>query len=118
MLILKKGLYVPAYLQLLANSKLPILPYKQKVIAYRSKGKAPLVEDPEFTTEREWLIHKLQEGGLVPVETGSSQQSVTPNDIEDGIECGCCFTSYPFVCMIFLSPGLTHPPPGKDDTMS
>ncbi|KAL4266826.1 RING-type domain-containing protein [Pleurotus pulmonarius] len=99
-LILQNGLYVPAYLQLLVNSKLPIRPYKQKVIAYRPKGKAPLVEDPDFTAEREWLVHKLQEGTLVPVEAGSSQQPITPDDIEDGIECGCCFTSYPFEKMI------------------
>ncbi|KAF7425989.1 hypothetical protein PC9H_008351 [Pleurotus ostreatus] len=99
-LLLKKGLYVPAHLQLLVDSKLPILPYKRKVIAYRSKGKAPLVEDPDFTTEREWLVHKLQEGALVPNATGSSQQSITPSDVEDGIECGCCFTSYPFEKMV------------------
>ena len=52
--------------------------------------------DPEFDRERDWLLEKLQ------LEAIASTQPVMEDSGEclDGIECGCCFSDYPFVCTL------------------
>ena len=62
----------------------------------KSKGKKVARQDPEFDRERHWLLQKLQEDAEV-----AAQITVIPEDTltaeGEGIECGCCFSSYPFV---------------------
>lgn len=54
----------------------------------KRKGKGKARHDPEFEKERAWLIRKLHEGAaLHGVEEGEGE----------GLECGCCFSAYPFV---------------------
>jgi E3 ubiquitin-protein ligase RNF216 len=63
----------------------------------RAKGKGR--HDLEFEKERAWVIKKLQEdaaAGLDNEEDG------------DGFECGCCFTTYPFVSCFVCPPSRTN----------
>ena len=55
--------------------------------------------DPEFEKERAWLIRKLQE------EVAAGMDN-TMEDEGEGFECGCCFSSYPFVRLSFRHPGV------------
>ena len=54
----------------------------------KSKGKAAQRTDPEFVKERAWLLSKLLE------DAASGGDDV---EEDEGFECGCCFSSYPFV---------------------
>ncbi|OCH88146.1 hypothetical protein OBBRIDRAFT_795550 [Obba rivulosa] len=92
------SLYAPAHLTLLAQSKEPRLPYKPKARP-GAKGKGVAQHDAELEKEREWLRLKLQEGAG-PSQPSASGSGVSSEDVEGGIECGCCFTEYPFEKMI------------------
>lgn len=90
-LALNNVLYAPTYLVLHEQSKLENLPYKQKATATRRgrKGKTVVRLDEELEKEIEWVKLKLQ-GGL-------EDNAQTAEEPEDGIECACCFSIYPFV---------------------
>ena len=87
-------LYAPTFLYLRTEHRKPgavpaASPSKDKK-KKKGKGKAAQRSDPEFERERAWLIRKLVDdaaNGLVTVE----------EDEGEGFECGCCFSSYPFV---------------------
>lgn len=93
------SLYAPAYLFLYEEAKKPNLPYRLKAPGKTGKGKNVLRHDAELAKEVEWVKLKLQEdaGGTQAEEDGTE-------DAEDGIECGCCFSTYPFVRASSLSP--------------
>lgn len=108
MLSAQKGFYAPTYIALAAERKRGApLPYKLKKSAgpsvASSKGKQKVLEDEEFDREREWLLQKLQEESLEKDEAVAEELDIEENG-EDNIECGCCFSDYPFVCIrSFLS---------------
>lgn len=60
----------------------------------RCSGKHRQITDEEFEKERAWLVARLEATPLADkpgAETGMGE--------EDGdIECGCCFSTSPFVC--------------------
>ncbi|KAJ3717653.1 hypothetical protein DFJ43DRAFT_789592 [Lentinula guzmanii] len=95
-----KGLYAPTHLHLAEEkARGTPFPYFPKKILYKppSKGKHRALEDAEFTRERAWLLEKLKENELkmdVAVAEQVNQQEY--DECGDGIECGCCFTTYPF----------------------
>ncbi|KAH7929949.1 hypothetical protein BV22DRAFT_1028918 [Leucogyrophana mollusca] len=95
------GFYAPAYFHLVEDQKKVPLPYKTKTAPSRTTGKGKAKHDPEFESEREWLVLKLQEDAApndaVLAEQMNEQEY---KDTGDGIECGCCFSSYPFDKMI------------------
>lgn len=94
--------YAPTYLLLTEELKKQPLPFKLKTInSVVGKGKAR--EDPEFDKEREWVLLKVVE--LATEQDVALATSVNEKEYEDngeGIECGCCFSEYPFVCVQFL----------------
>lgn len=92
-----KSLYAPTHLHFLAEKERgPPFPYIPKKIAYKlsGKGKRRELVDAEFNIERAWLLEKLKSK---EVEMVAEQQAIE-EECEDGIECGCCFSTYPFVC--------------------
>ena len=102
-LALHSTLYAPTYLFLSAQEKRlqkegnqEPWPYSRKVAPYKAakgKGKAVLGDDPEFEAERAWILEQLAEG------EGGKVQEEEYEDNGDGIECGCCFSTYPFVSL-------------------
>ncbi|KAJ4488145.1 hypothetical protein J3R30DRAFT_3433416 [Lentinula aciculospora] len=99
-----KSLYAPTHLHFLEEKKRgPPFAYVPKKTLYKpsSKGKHPALEDLEFEQERSWLLQKLKEDEIkmdVAVAEQINQQEY--EDCGEGIECGCCFTAYPFDKMI------------------
>ncbi|KAF7338212.1 hypothetical protein MVEN_02046300 [Mycena venus] len=71
-----------------------VLRYTPKTIPSRlpAKGKRKALHDAEFEKEREWIKSRVEKE---PVEV--EEESA---ECEDGIECGCCFSNYPFEKMI------------------
>ncbi|EMD32740.1 hypothetical protein CERSUDRAFT_99118 [Gelatoporia subvermispora B] len=94
-------LYAPTHLELLAQSQQAKLPYKPKGRRpAKGKGKGVVHHDAELEKEREWLRLKLLESEPGPSQSSSDTSGVSGADAESGIECGCCFTDYPFEKMI------------------
>ncbi|KAI9456529.1 hypothetical protein BJY52DRAFT_553150 [Lactarius psammicola] len=95
-LSLHKGCYVPTYLYLLRQgadpaSAVPCSPQGPK-IKRKINSKAFLTEQ-EFMKEHTWLVKYMEcRGGTT--DSGSIPQ--IEGDGGDEIECGCCFSNYPF----------------------
>ncbi|KAJ7109483.1 hypothetical protein C8R44DRAFT_635668 [Mycena epipterygia] len=89
------SLYAPSHIFLAEEKRRGgVLPYVPKTIPSRAiaKGKRKALHDPEFEKEREWIASRAYE----------EQADVEEEYIDegDGIECGCCFSTYPFDKMI------------------
>ena len=94
--------YAPTHLALIADLSQTPPPFNLKTVPTRisAKGKARQYEDEDLQKERTWLEAKLLE--MVTGPAPESQDPSIPGDevlLEDGtgIECGCCFSEYPFV---------------------
>jgi TRIAD3 protein (E3 ubiquitin-protein ligase RNF216) len=99
------ALYSPTYLFLTEEKKKKRLPYNTKTIPSRVTGKGKAKQDPAFDEEREWLMLKLQrEVALIDAEVAEQVNEQEYEDCVDGIECGCCFSTYPFVCLSLSLP--------------
>lgn len=114
-------MYAPTYLFIAEEQKLSRLPYIVKSIPSRvGKGKAKA--DPEFERERAWLLEHVQDVVAHDEQVAEELNEQEYEDCGDGIECGCCFSTYPFVritlilCLIPNSD--TNFPIGQDDTVS
>ncbi|KAF8212123.1 hypothetical protein K438DRAFT_1806002 [Mycena galopus ATCC 62051] len=89
------SLYAPTHIFLAEEkSRGGVLPYTPKTIPSRvaAKGKRKALHDAELEKEKEWIksrAHDIQADAEEPSE-----------ECEDGIECGCCFSTYPFEKMI------------------
>ncbi|KAJ7741519.1 hypothetical protein DFH07DRAFT_837532 [Mycena maculata] len=92
------SLYAPTYLFLAEEKHSGALPYVPKTIPSRApvKGKRKALHDPEFENERDWITSRVQEDAHA-AEKAVEEECV---DGEDGIECGCCFSNYPFDKMV------------------
>ncbi|KAH9942854.1 hypothetical protein B0H21DRAFT_511019 [Amylocystis lapponica] len=89
------GLYAPTHLFLREEAKHPELPYKRKHAGRSAKGKGVARTDEELEKEKAWLALRLQDA------EGSAGPAPTEEHEDEGeIECGCCFTSYPFDKMV------------------
>lgn len=92
-------LYAPTYLFLRAKHRCARppdpapAPSNHKRRNGKGKGKAAQRSDVEFEKERAWLIRKLLDDAAAGIngidEAGGGE-----------FECGCCFSSYPFVCLL------------------
>ncbi|KAJ7465267.1 hypothetical protein FB451DRAFT_1263132 [Mycena latifolia] len=96
----QRSLYAPTHLFLEEEQRRggppPYVPNAISSCA-TEKGKRKALFDPEFETEREWInsrAHDDTEGVQANVEDYFTA------DFEDGIECGCCFSTYPFDQML------------------
>lgn len=91
--------YAPTYLYLLQNGASPISvlpvapnPGKRRVKIRRKSSH----DEEEFTKEHTWLVQTLEtrQGSPVPDLTCSTSEHLEEGE---GVECGCCFMTYPFV---------------------
>lgn len=91
--------YAPTYLLLAEELKKEPLPFKLKVtnsVVGKGKGK----QDPGFDEEREWVLLKVAELATerdAALAAAANEQEYQDNG--EGIECGCCFSEYSFVCV-------------------
>ncbi|KAG6377314.1 hypothetical protein JVT61DRAFT_15103 [Boletus reticuloceps] len=94
--------YAPTYLLLADELKKEPLPFKFKSTnSVVGKGKGKARQDPEFDREREWILLKVAE--LATEKDAELAAAVNEQEYENngqGIECGCCFSEYPFDQMI------------------
>lgn len=98
MRLLENRFYAPTHLLLGEQEKQDSPPYARKSVPSRVSGKGKAKFDAEFEAERQWLLqqqdaHISTDGARLEATNGDDN-----DDCEDGIECGCCFASYPFVC--------------------
>jgi E3 ubiquitin-protein ligase RNF216 len=97
-LSLHEGHYAPTYLHLLQHGATPtsVVPVAPKAGKRRRKanGKSSLNEE-DLVTEHIWLVEELENR-----RNASVLDPLPQAEEEEGgdIECGCCFSSYPFVC--------------------
>ena len=93
--LLDKRFYAPTYLLLSEELSRDHLPFKLKLTnSVVSKGKVR--EDPEFDKEREWVLLRVAElASERAAALAAKEQEYEDNG--EGIECGCCFSDYPFV---------------------
>lgn len=88
------SLYAPTHLFLRQQLKLNPLPFRPKVTPTRWTGKGKH-HDAEFERELAWLLDFSK--GEVDKVSVPLQQEEDDDECEDGIECGCCFSTYAFV---------------------
>jgi hypothetical protein len=93
---MQENYYAPAYLYLLQHGASPIsvLPVAPNLGKKRSKARSKSSNDEEeFMKEHTWLVQKLE------TRQGSPVPDLTSEHLEEGegVECGCCFMTYPFV---------------------
>lgn len=117
--LLANQFYAPTYLLLAEELKKEPLPFKLKSTnSVVSKGKAR--QDPEFDKEREWVLLRLTELAAerdAALAASAHEQECLDNG--EGIECGCCFSEYPFVRANWLSlPTISDFLTGPDDSVS
>jgi hypothetical protein len=100
----------------------PEKPYKRKKtprVPSGNKGKERA--DEAFDVEKAWVVQHVS--GLAGIPRRRSLAAILVGEeanagegsggVEDGIECGCCFDSYPFVSRSYL---LEHLHPNVDIT--
>jgi len=102
MQLLVNRFYAPTHLFLAEEEKGDSLPYVRKSLPSKVSGKGKSKPDAEFEAERQWLLQ--QQDAYITTDEARLEQANDDDDdyeeCEDGIECGCCFASYPFVCYI------------------
>ncbi|KAG2353771.1 hypothetical protein BDR07DRAFT_1454389 [Suillus spraguei] len=98
--LLQRRFYASVHLFLIEKGDKP--PYLPKSVPSRVSGKGRQKHDLEFEAERQWLLQQQN----TPVSAGMRPLPDQTNDddaceeCEDGIECGCCFSSYSFDKMV------------------
>lgn len=101
------GFYAPTFFFLRQKDKQLRQPHEAVKHPYTSrstpfqpskKGKHRAMHDAEFEQERAWLIRELAKDDQEIAEKVNEQEY---EDSGDGIECGCCFSTYPFVSFPF-----------------
>ena len=108
---INNSLYAPAYLALRVQQRTVPLPYRPLARA-RSKGKGKRVQrrDEELEAEIRWVQETLEEE---EVQHATQVAEAEAEEEEGGIECGCCFTDYPFVSVparhLTFHPSLVSP---------
>jgi E3 ubiquitin-protein ligase RNF216 len=98
------GLYAPTHIFLAEKPEryLQAVRFRLPFDRYKTKGKCRELHDDEFDKERDWILEVMAK----------------TDECEDGIECGCCFARFRFVCMvIYLSTSLTSLVTAQNDPM-
>ncbi len=96
-LSLHEGCYAPTYLYLLRQGINPASAVPRSLQRGKRKRKTnskAFLTEQEFTKEHTWLVKYMESRGSL------AASSPTPQVEGDGngeIECGCCFSNYPFV---------------------
>ncbi|EJT97149.1 hypothetical protein DACRYDRAFT_72456, partial [Dacryopinax primogenitus] len=100
--------YAPTHLRLLRESQSEALPYtpKGRPTPSKIKGKGKATFDPDFESEREWLLLKIGADKLKADEELAeklNEEEYVANG--EGLECGCCFGEYAFDKMVQCAEG-------------
>lgn len=91
-------LYTPTYLALRQQQDAPSPPYVPNKRPAKAKGKYRELRDSELEKEFEWLeCYLVQERAKEDAQYAKDMNNEQCEENGDGIECGCCFSSYPFV---------------------
>lgn len=100
------GFYGPTYFflkdqegqnqELLDLNQAVNLPYTRRVTPFQpsKKGKKREIQDPELEREHAWVLEELARRDQQIAEKVNEEEYEVCGD---GIECGCCFSEYPFV---------------------
>jgi TRIAD3 protein (E3 ubiquitin-protein ligase RNF216) len=111
---LNNELYAPTHIQLTTEMESDVPPFTVKATKTKTpmgKGKEREMQDEDFEREKTWLLLKdvpviqefpvarsLQDQAPGGSGTPLGESNVLPED-EGGLECGCCFSPAPFVCI-------------------
>ncbi|KAG1729566.1 hypothetical protein EDB19DRAFT_115472 [Suillus lakei] len=98
--LLRHRFYAPTHLFLAEKRDPP--PYVPKTVPSRVSGKGREKHDPEFEAERQWLLQRQNapvSADVQPLPNRTNDDDAC-EECEDGIECGCCFSLYPFDKMV------------------
>ncbi len=93
-----RGFYAPTHFHLLEEQAKPSGRYKIKGTKSKVPAKTKVV-DPLFLSERDWVEQKLVEDAVRRDQEAAESIDEAENG---GIDCGCCFTTHPFVRFIRL----------------
>ena len=99
--------YAPTYLELKAQQTAVPRPYKALSRPRKGKGKRVQRHDAELELEIRWVQEKLEEDEVRRATEVVQEAGPQETEEEGGIECGCCFTEYPFVRSHVVSKVLT-----------
>jgi E3 ubiquitin-protein ligase RNF216 len=104
-LLKNNSFYAPAHLVLAEELTREVLPYVKKTQATRVTGKGKARQSVEFEAERQWILRGGRDADEDTVQGQGTTQAAEDADeeedeeCEDGIQCGCCFSSYAFVSL-------------------
>ncbi|RDB24555.1 hypothetical protein Hypma_008324 [Hypsizygus marmoreus] len=100
-------LYAPTHILLLEQEEKwndpklkSVLPYTRRATAYKPRPKGPEdggKHDEEFERERVWVRQEIERRDLAVAEQVNEEEY---EDCGAGIECSCCFSTYPFDKMV------------------
>ena len=93
---------MPTYFALQVEREAGKLSYKPNAtLRNNEKGKGKCIvgkSDQAFEAERAWLVAKLAEDVVkMDAELAEKLNEQEYEETGNGIECGCCFSTYPFV---------------------
>lgn len=111
-----EGHYASTYLYLLQHDTTPIsvVPVAPNLGKRGKPGSKQFLDEEEFQKEHTWLVQKLEAGHGSPVPDSASEHLREG----EGVECGCCFTTYPFVSFPGRSASVTLTPlSGRDGSV-
>ncbi|KAJ6490170.1 hypothetical protein DFH09DRAFT_1208883 [Mycena vulgaris] len=99
-----RSLYAPTHIFLDEEQRGGVvLPYVPKTLTScpTAKGKRKALHDPEFEKEREWINSRAPEYmEKENTQNNEANADESVSNLNDGIECGCCFSAYSFDKMI------------------
>ncbi|KAI6141308.1 hypothetical protein BKA82DRAFT_4204623 [Pisolithus tinctorius] len=99
--LLEHRFYARAFFKLSRDLEQKPPPFRLKLINSVVSRKGKLKEDPVFENEREWVRKKVTQVAVSRDEALAEEINEQEyQETEDGIECGCCFSLYPFDNMI------------------
>ncbi|RDX42329.1 hypothetical protein OH76DRAFT_1363022 [Lentinus brumalis] len=91
-------LYAPTYLALLEQQRSNAPPYRAMARPrHKGKGKRVQKHEDELEKEMQWIREKLDEE---EAKRAAKVEEELRLEEEGGIECGCCFSEYPFDKMV------------------
>ena len=93
------ALYAPTYLALLEQQRSNAPPYRMMSRPrHKGKGKHVQQQDDDLEREIQWVREKLEEE---QAKRAAEVEEELRLQEEGGIECGCCFSEYPFVRTLY-----------------
>ncbi|KAI6158481.1 hypothetical protein EDD17DRAFT_1623316 [Pisolithus thermaeus] len=99
--LLECRFYARAFFKLARDLEEKPPPFKLKLTNSVISGKGKVKEDPIFQNELEWVKKRVTKVPVSPDEALAEESNEQDcQETGGGIECGCCFSSYPFENMV------------------